>query len=63
MKKESDKKEVEKKKDVRKEISCEKCNSHYVYVLKDLTTICRRCGHRSQPKAIIKEGKNIDGDS
>lgn len=54
MKKESDKKEVskeeEKKKEVRKSISCENCNSHYVYVLKDMTTICRRCGHRNGKK-------------
>ena len=62
MKKESDKKE-EGKKEVRQKISCEKCNSHYVYVLKDLTTICRRCGHRSQPKTIIKEGKKVDGSN
>jgi primosomal protein N' len=54
MKKESDKKEVikeeEKKKEVRKSISCDNCGSHYVYVLKSGKIACRRCGHRNGSK-------------
>jgi len=54
MKKESDKEEVskeeEKKKEVRNLISCSNCGSHYVYVLKDGTIICRRCSHKTLSK-------------
>ena len=47
MKKGNDNKE-RKKKEVRKSFVCEKCGSHYIYVLKDKTICCRRCGHRNE---------------
>jgi formylmethanofuran dehydrogenase subunit E len=49
MKKDSDKK-ADEKKEVRQTISCDKCGSHYVYVLKDGQVICRRCGNRNGSK-------------
>lgn len=39
-----------KQREVRKKISCENCGSHYVYTLKDMTIICRRCSHRTIKK-------------
>jgi len=46
MKKESD--ALKEKKEVRKSFVCDKCNSHYVYVLADKTIVCRRCGNRNK---------------
>lgn len=40
----------QKKDEIRKEIFCEKCNSHFVYVLADGTCVCRRCGNRGNLK-------------
>jgi len=28
------------------EIKCPKCESQQIYTLKDLTHVCRKCGHR-----------------
>lgn len=30
--------------------ACIKCNSIWVYVNKDGTVVCRKCGHREEPK-------------
>ncbi len=36
--------------DIKKELICSKCNSRYVYTLKDGTIICRKCGFRESKK-------------
>lgn len=36
--------------EVREALSCDNCNSKYVYILADGTVVCRRCGHRNGRK-------------
>ena len=39
----------EEKKQVKKRLVCEECDSKFVYALVDSTIVCRRCSHRSSP--------------
>jgi ribosomal protein L37AE/L43A len=49
MLKEKEKKEGVKQ-EVREALACDNCNSKNVYILKDGTVVCRRCGHRNGKK-------------
>jgi DNA-directed RNA polymerase subunit RPC12/RpoP len=31
---------------------CVKCQSKFVYILKDGTVVCRACGHREKPMEV-----------
>ena len=34
---------------------CEKCDSGFVYIRKEGTLVCRRCGHLTKPKKEVKK--------